>query len=296
MGRGVTWTKDEVAQLRMLHAEGRTNNYIALKLGTRGHAAVKSKLAGLGLSPNEQTIWTPERDATLTRLLGEHLSLVEIAEQLADDDWEPTPDAIKNRKDRLGITRDPEINRKIHVEACGKRAGKSAGIWTDERIEELRRLWAEGLSAAEIALRMRIKTRSAVIGKLHRLGLTATEATLAARRVTKAQRKAPKKFKATAKPTVHPFNKSDGARFAPMRRAPSILNAVAVDLSHVRPFVDREPGQCSWVCSDDDAPVMMACCAPTGGSRISYCPAHALIGTRRTQEVQVDRLIEKYAA
>jgi len=44
--------------------------------------------------------------------------------------------------------------------------------WTDERIEQLRQLWAEGRSASEIAETLGGVTRNAVIGKAHRLGLS----------------------------------------------------------------------------------------------------------------------------
>jgi GcrA cell cycle regulator len=43
--------------------------------------------------------------------------------------------------------------------------------WTDERVESLKKLWAEGLSASQIASRLGEVTRNAVIGKVHRLGL-----------------------------------------------------------------------------------------------------------------------------
>ena len=43
--------------------------------------------------------------------------------------------------------------------------------WTDERVELLKKLWAEGLSASQIAGRLGGVTRNAVIGKAHRLGL-----------------------------------------------------------------------------------------------------------------------------
>ena len=42
--------------------------------------------------------------------------------------------------------------------------------WTDERVELLKTLWAEGLSASQIANRLGGVTRNAVIGKVHRLG------------------------------------------------------------------------------------------------------------------------------
>ena len=43
--------------------------------------------------------------------------------------------------------------------------------WTDERIEQLKSLWTEGLSASQIARTLGNVTRNAVIGKVHRLGL-----------------------------------------------------------------------------------------------------------------------------
>ena len=43
--------------------------------------------------------------------------------------------------------------------------------WTPERVEMLTRLWAEGLSARQIAAKLGGVTRNAVIGKAHRLNL-----------------------------------------------------------------------------------------------------------------------------
>ncbi|WP_347140023.1 GcrA family cell cycle regulator [Paracoccus sp. SSK6] len=44
--------------------------------------------------------------------------------------------------------------------------------WTDERVETLKRMWAEGQSASAIAKELGGVTRNAVIGKVHRLGLS----------------------------------------------------------------------------------------------------------------------------
>jgi GcrA cell cycle regulator len=45
--------------------------------------------------------------------------------------------------------------------------------WNDERVETLKKLWSEGLSASQIANRLgRDLSRNAVIGKVHRLGLS----------------------------------------------------------------------------------------------------------------------------
>mgnify|MGYP002654384764 CR=1 FL=1 len=43
--------------------------------------------------------------------------------------------------------------------------------WTDERIETLRKLWENGLTASQIADELGGVSRNAVIGKAHRLGL-----------------------------------------------------------------------------------------------------------------------------
>ena len=44
--------------------------------------------------------------------------------------------------------------------------------WTDERVAKLVRLWGEGYSGGEIAEVLGWTTRSAVLGKLHRMGIT----------------------------------------------------------------------------------------------------------------------------
>src|SRR5476651_1425507 len=44
--------------------------------------------------------------------------------------------------------------------------------WTDERVEVLKKLWLDGHSASQIAKQLGGVTRNAVIGKVHRLGLS----------------------------------------------------------------------------------------------------------------------------
>lgn len=44
--------------------------------------------------------------------------------------------------------------------------------WTDDRVARLAKLWAEGLSASQVAADLGGVTRNAVIGKVHRLGLS----------------------------------------------------------------------------------------------------------------------------
>ena len=84
--------------------------------------------------------------------------------------------------------------------------------WTEERVEELKKLWAEGHSASQIAARMGGVTRNAVIGKVHRLGLSG--------------RAAPAKPKA-----VHPEPKEAAPVMEAPQRAP--LRSVLRDLPPV---------------------------------------------------------------
>jgi GcrA cell cycle regulator len=44
--------------------------------------------------------------------------------------------------------------------------------WDDDRVELLKKMWADGLSAPQIAKQLGGVTRNAVIGKVHRLGLS----------------------------------------------------------------------------------------------------------------------------
>jgi GcrA cell cycle regulator len=49
--------------------------------------------------------------------------------------------------------------------------------WTDDRVEQLKKLWEGGLSASQIAAELGNVTRNAVIGKVHRLGLSGRPST-----------------------------------------------------------------------------------------------------------------------
>jgi len=44
--------------------------------------------------------------------------------------------------------------------------------WTPDRVEILKKMWSEGQSASQIAGELGMVTRNAVIGKVHRLGLS----------------------------------------------------------------------------------------------------------------------------
>lgn len=70
--------------------------------------------------------------------------------------------------------------------------------WTNERVELLKKLWSEGLSASQIAGELGGVTRNAVIGKVHRLGLSGRAKTTSS--ASKARRARPNPAPASAAP------------------------------------------------------------------------------------------------
>ena len=77
--------------------------------------------------------------------------------------------------------------------------------WTEERVELLKKLWAEGLSASQIAAELGGITRNAVIGKVHRLGLSGREKP-AANPAHKARKPRPAQTKVRTSPMMFRSN------------------------------------------------------------------------------------------
>ena len=109
--------------------------------------------------------------------------------------------------------------------------------WSDERVELLKKLWSEGQSASQIAKELGGVTRNAVIGKVHRLGLSnrngsgasGTDGAAKAKPAPKAEAKAkspakPAAAKAAPKPTAEPKEPAP-APAAPVSRAKQIIPA-----------------------------------------------------------------------
>jgi len=78
--------------------------------------------------------------------------------------------------------------------------------WTDERVETLKKMWGDGQSASQIAKELGGVTRNAVIGKVHRLGLSNRAGTGAA---APAAKHAPKEkpSETVEAPSAKPTNK-----------------------------------------------------------------------------------------
>ncbi len=93
--------------------------------------------------------------------------------------------------------------------------------WTDERVELLKKMWGEGQSASQIAKELGGVTRNAVIGKVHRLGLSNRATGGSKATEAKAKPAEAAKPKAQAKPKVEPKPepKTESAAPAPVPKS-----------------------------------------------------------------------------
>ncbi|MCM2291538.1 GcrA family cell cycle regulator [Allorhizobium sp. BGMRC 0089] len=88
--------------------------------------------------------------------------------------------------------------------------------WTDERVEKLKKLWAEGLSASQIATQLGGVSRNAVIGKVHRLCLPGRAKSGAPAQTT---------ARTTKRPASTPRPQTNTPRIAPRTVGATILKA-----------------------------------------------------------------------
>lgn len=164
--------------------------------------------------------------------------------------------------------------------------------WTDDRIETLTKLWADGLSAAQIASKLGGLTRNAVIGKIHRLKLPkrsqdAARAALA----YKAPRRAPR----VAKPPQVRVIANRHTLDAPPPRPPLVEIPAdrfeALPSTTPRHWEDRKSGECSWPIGDEG----LNCCAPVRA--FGWCAAHVAVGRKPVPtERDTYRSLRKYVA
>lgn len=96
--------------------------------------------------------------------------------------------------------------------------------WTDERVELLKKMWGEGQSASQIAKELGGVTRNAVIGKVHRLGLSN-------RSTTTATPKTEAKAKSAAKPEAKPAAPKERVQPKP---APAAAEAKPTNVTPLR--------------------------------------------------------------
>lgn len=180
-----------------------------------------------------------------------------------------------------------------------------AGAWTEERVERLKKLWSDGLSASQIAGELGSVTRNAVIGKVHRLGLSGRAKSPAA--AGSAPRATPVRKAAPTRSPSHPMAAPAAAAHVGMTRGanalaaqytpevqetvaqvPALSEDVVVPFSERVSIMDLREYMCRWPMGDPTTPEFRFC----GGrsqTGMPYCSHHARIAYQPAADRRRDR-------
>ncbi len=151
--------------------------------------------------------------------------------------------------------------------------------WTegpDGRVEQLKKLWEGGLSASQIAAELGNVTRNAVIGKVHRLGLSgrAKSPSSAAPRRRK-MRPASQKMITIARPVARASTALAHAFDVEMEPDPIAYDNV-VPMSQRLSLLELNEATCHWPIGDPESSEFFFC----GGRALAslpYCAHHSRI-------------------
>ncbi len=150
--------------------------------------------------------------------------------------------------------------------------------WNDERVELLKKLWSEGLSASQIACRLTGVTRNAVIGKVHRLGLSGRATTsrmkshrarprsanaAAAKRMAK-----PSRFATNGNPTVRALYQPDAEPFIPA------VEELVIPIAERKTIQTLVECSCRWPIGDPQL-ADFHFCGKNKVPGLPYCEFHA---------------------
>jgi len=147
--------------------------------------------------------------------------------------------------------------------------------WTDERVELLKKLWSDGLSASQIAAELGGITRNAVIGKVHRLGLSG--------RAKSPSSTAPRQRKARAHPhmlrVARPAMRGNTALAQAfeyeVEAEPQLVDNV-VPMGQRRNILELTEETCRWPIGDPGSVEFFFCGGQTT-SGLPYCSFHSRI-------------------
>jgi GcrA cell cycle regulator len=157
--------------------------------------------------------------------------------------------------------------------------------WPDERVVILKQLWIDGLSASQIAAKLGDNiTRNAVIGKVHRLGLSGRGSpTRASRPRTRRPRQpsAPRRMETSGNAALKPRSTPSLAR----RRepVPEPIHLVDIPESERIGILALTDKTCRWPHGDPGSDEFFFC-GQTPQDGTPYCEYHASIAYQPANE------------
>ena len=144
--------------------------------------------------------------------------------------------------------------------------------WTPERVEQLRSCVVTGLTCSQIAAEIGV-SRNAVIGKIHRLGLSSGRPPGGAARTCPPRVARPR---APSQRRLLRLMWSDGAPAAKTEAGLAI-----VDSAQPCSLIDLERGKCRWPLESAGAGAGdFSFCGNAAPDGISYCAGHARMAYR----------------
>jgi GcrA cell cycle regulator len=174
------------------------------------------------------------------------------------------------------------------------RAGEAEGFlmsWTDERVELLRKLWLDGLSASQIAAELANGiTRNAVIGKVHRLGLSGRVKAPNAEPSAAPRPKPSVQTKPAAPRPIAPIVMGSSALAIKPRPTPAPAPApaprdnVVIPLSERVTIMELRESMCRWPLGDPTNAEFRFCGSRTAEAGAPYCATHAQLAYQPVQD------------
>jgi GcrA cell cycle regulator len=157
--------------------------------------------------------------------------------------------------------------------------------WTDERVELLKKLWSDGLSASQIAAELGGITRNAVIGKVHRLGLSgrAKSASSASPRPRKARSPMMRIGRASIRGNTALAHAYD----LEAESAPELIENI-IPIGQRRTILELTELTCHWPIGDPGSSEFFFC----GGNTINslpYCAYHCRVAYQPAGDRRRDR-------
>lgn len=176
---------------------------------------------------------------------------------------------------------------------------ETATSWTDERIELLRKLWLDGMSASRIAAELSNgMTRNAVIGKVYRLGLSGrAKAAGAVEAASKARVRPVPRAGGTALQGVTVVHGNTALAISPTaveEPAPAVAaENVVVAFTEPVTIVDLRESMCRWPIGDPGSAEFRFCGAAKRVGGGPYCAHHAGIAYQPQHDRRRARVVEK---